>query len=118
MGKTYGVPRSAKGETRILFIFSIKSLLMTIGGALIGLIFYFIFKTIGLDAIGIGIMIVLAVVGFAMATLTIPDSPLLGKLRKAGGENLGDIVFRTILFGRKKKLYLYREGGKKLWDQK
>ena len=118
MGKTYGVPRSAKGETRILFIFSIKSLLMTIGGGLIGLIFYFIFNTIGLGAIGIGIAITLAVVGFAMATLTIPDSPLLGKLRKAGGENLGDIVFRTILFGRKKKLYLYREGGKKLWDQR
>ena len=41
---TYNVPRNVKGEGRILFIFSTKSLIYTVVGAGIGLIFYIIFK--------------------------------------------------------------------------
>lgn len=118
MGKTYGVPRSVKGESRILYIFSVKSLLMTIAGAAVGLIFYFLFAMIGLGKVGVVFVVITAACGFGLATLKIPDSPIVGKLRKAGGENLGDILFRTLFFSRKKKLFLYREGGRKLWDQK
>ena len=48
MGRTYSVPRNVKGETRLLYIFSIKSLLFTIGFGLFGVIFYFIFNLLGL----------------------------------------------------------------------
>ena len=40
---TYYVPRNYKGESRILYIFTAKSLITTVVGALIGFIFYFIF---------------------------------------------------------------------------
>ncbi len=84
MGKTYGVPRSAKGESRILIIFSIKSLLSTIGLGSIGIVSYLLLKPIGLGTFGLIITVILAGIGYALATLTIPDSPMLGKLRKAG----------------------------------
>lgn len=84
MGKTYSVPRSAKGESRILYIFSVKSLIYTLILGLIGLGIYMLLKQIGLGTLGIIIMVIFAGSGYAMATLTIPDSPMLGRLRKAG----------------------------------
>lgn len=117
MGKTYTVPRSAKGESRILYIFTVKSMLSTIGFAIVGLIPFFIFKSIGLTALGVVILVIFALIGYGMAMLTIPDAPIMGKLRKAGGEKLGDIAWRTLTFSKKKAIYLYREGGKKQWDK-
>ena len=117
MGKTYTVPRSAKGETRILYIFTIKSIFTTAGFAALGLIPFFIFKSIGLIEVGAIILLVFALIGYGMAMLTIPDAPIMGKLRKAGGEKLGDIVWRTLTFNKRKAIYLYREGGRKLWDK-
>ena len=43
MGSYYIPSNNLKGESRILYIFTTKSLLFTAGGAFIGLIFYFIF---------------------------------------------------------------------------
>ena len=45
MGSTYTVPRSAKGESRIFYIFSVKSLATTAVLAVLG---WFITKLIGL----------------------------------------------------------------------
>ena len=50
---TYNLPRNVKGEGRILFIFSTKSLITTSIGGAIGLVFYLIFKLMGLTMVGI-----------------------------------------------------------------
>src|SRR5574344_1827832 len=112
MGKTYSVPRNVKGESRILYIFSIKSLAFTIGFGLIGIVLYFIFSLMQMKAIGLILIAVCAVIGFGVGSLVIPDSPLVGNLRKAGGEAVSDILFRMATFKKRKKIYLYR-GGKK-----
>lgn len=112
MGRTYSVPRNVKGETRLLYIFSIKSLLFTIGFGLVGIIFYFIFRMINLNIVGIVMVVVFAAIGFGVGTLVIPDSPLVGNLRKAGGEAVSDILIRAVTFNKRRKIYLYR-GGKK-----
>ena len=117
MGRTYTVPRSAKGETRILNIFTIKALFSTAGFAAVGALPFFLLKSIGLTTAGVVILVIFAAVGYGMAMLTIPDAPIMGKLRKAGGEKLGDIVWRTLTFSKRKKIYLYREGGRKEWDK-
>ena len=117
MGKTYNVPRSAKGESRILYIFTVKSLLSTVAFGLIGIVPYMILASMGFKVAGIVSIVIFAAIGFAMMTLKIPDSPVMGKLRKAGGEQLGDIVWRTITFNKRKKIYVYRKGGKKQWDK-
>ena len=117
MGKTYSVPRSAKGESRILYIFTVKSLIATIAFAAVGIIPYMIFATLGMKTPGIVAVVIFAAIGYGIMTLKIPDSPVMGKLRKAGGEQLGDILWRTITFSKKKKIYVYRKGGKKQWEK-
>ena len=112
MGRTYSVPRNVKGETRLLYIFSIKSLLFTIGFGLFGIIFYFIFRLMNLNLLGIIFVIIFAAFGFGVGSLVIPDSPLVGSLRKAGGEAVSDILFRLLTFKKRKKIYLYRGGNK------
>ncbi|MEG0072932.1 MAG: hypothetical protein RR922_00830 [Clostridia bacterium] len=110
MGNVYSVPRNVKGETRILFIFTVKSFMTTVGGGAIGGIFYLLFAAFGFVAIGLGMVVLCAIMGYLVGTLTIPDSPIMGKLRKAGGEEVGTILLRTIFFSKKKKLYVYKKG--------
>lgn len=108
MGRTYTVPRSAKGEGRILYIFSLKSLATTAIGAIVGIPFYFLFSFMGMGIVGVISIVVCAVLGYAIEVLSIPDNPLFGNLRKAGGEKLRDILVRTATFSRRKKIYIYR----------
>jgi len=109
MGRSYTVPRSAKGESRILYIFTLKSLATTLGFATIGVILYFILKTfMEISLIGMILCIApLGVIGFIVGAAKIPDSPFMGPLQKAGGENVSDILLRLITFSGKKKIYMY-----------
>ena len=118
MGNTYTVPRSAKGESRILYIFTIKSLAISLGFAAIGGLPFLILKSMGHTVAGAIVMVIFALIGYGLAMLNIPDAPIMGKLRKAGGENLWDILVRTITFRNRKKIYLYRKDGMKKWGVK
>ena len=51
--QTYEIPRNYKGESRILYIFSMKALMYTAIGIVPGLIFYFIFNLFGATTPGI-----------------------------------------------------------------
>ena len=105
---TYNLPRNVKGEGRILFIFSNKSLITTCVGAAIGLVFYIIFKLMKLTMIGVILVLVFAVLGYSVGMFKMPDSNGLEITRKTGGENLDDIIKRYIKFKKnKRKLYLY-----------
>ena len=107
---TYNLPRSVKGEGRILFIFTGKSMIYTVVGGGIGLIFYYICSLMGAHVVGIGITATLALIGFAIGTVKMPE---LGKFefsKKTGGENLDDIIKRAITFkARGRKVYIYKE---------
>lgn len=109
MGGSYFVPRSVKGESRILYIFSLKSFAATLATGLIGVLVYFLIKMFVEISIIPGIIIigVFGGIGYALSTVTIPDVPMMGALRKAGGENIGAMIFRAITFKSKKKIYLY-----------
>lgn len=115
MGRTYYVPRSVKGESRLLYIFTIKSFVTTVAFGLIGALIWYIGGQIGMGLVpGLIITAIFAAIGFAFGALKIPDIPIMGRFRKAGGENLTDIAFRFLTFKRKKKLYIYNlhRGGK------
>lgn len=105
---TYNLPRNVKGEGRILFIFSTKSLITTCIGAAIGLVFYLIFKLMKLSIVGFIITLVFALIGYIIGMFKIPDGNGLEITRKAGGENIDDIIKRYIKFKKNnKKLYVY-----------
>lgn len=107
---TYNLPRNVKGEGRILFIFTTKSLIYSVIGAVIGLPFYFILSAVGSTIGGIVATAIFAVIGFIIGTVKMPE---LGKFefsKKTGGENIDDIIKRAILFKTKgKKVYIYKE---------
>lgn len=110
MGGPYNIPRNYKGESKILFIFSMKAFLYTIGGAAIGIIFYLIFNILKLARIGLLFIIIFAILGFAVGTFKIPDNANLEFTKKVGGESIDTIFLRWIKFKRKNnKIYIYKE---------
>ena len=73
-------------------------------------IFYFIFKMIDLGVVGLIITAILGLIGFCIGTLKIPESNAFEITRKAGGENLDDIIMRWIKFKKNgKKIYIYTD---------
>ena len=104
---TYYIPRNYKGETRILYIFSIKSLITTVLGALIGLIFYFLLMFLGLIKVGIVLLVIWAVIGYCIGALKIPTIVGLPVTKKIGGESVSDIIIRYIKFKKNRKVYTY-----------
>ncbi len=107
---TYNLPRNVKGENRILFIFSTKSLIYTVIAAGIGLLFYFIFKILNLTMVGIVIVAIFALLGFGIGTLKVPEIAKFEFSKKTGGEAVDDVIKRAILFNTKgRKIYVYKE---------
>ena len=107
---TYNLPRNVKGEGRILFIFTAKSMIYTVVGGVFGLIFYFLFSAMNLTMVGICIMVAFALIGFVIGTFKMPNIEKFEFAKKTGGENIDDIIKRAIKFKTKgKKIYIYRE---------
>lgn len=108
---TYYLPRNVKGEGRILFIFTSKSLIYTVVAAGIGLIFYGIFSALKMTMVGIAIVLIFALIGFLIGTIKMPEFGKFEFTKKTGGENLDDIIKRALKFKMKgKKIYIYKEG--------
>lgn len=105
----YYIPRNTKGEGRILYIFSTKGLIYTVGGAAIGLPFYLIFKLVNLTTVGIGIIVLFALIGFAIATFKVPDMKNFEFTKKTGGLNIDQVILTAIKFRKNKKIYIYDE---------
>ena len=107
---TYNLPRSVKGEGRILFIFTGKSMIYTVVAGGVGLLFYFIFSIFGLNTIGIVVTAFFALIGLIIGSLKVPNLEKFEFSRKTGGENLDDVIRRAIKFKTKgKKIYVYKE---------
>ena len=104
---TYYIPRNYRGESRILYIFSVKSLITTAVGAMLGALFFFVFKAMNLTIVGIVIMAVFALIGFAIGAFKIPTIVAFPITKKIGGEPLGEIILRYMKFKQSRKMYTY-----------
>lgn len=104
---TYYIPRNLRGETRIFYIFTIKSLITTVCGIAIGLIFLLIFTMANLKLVGIIITAVFALIGFGVGAIKIPTLSGIPVTKKIGGEPLSEIILRWIKFNKTKKMYVY-----------
>jgi len=104
---TYYIPRNYRGESRILYIFTVKSLITTAVGAMIGSMFWLIFKAFGMQTVGLIIMAVFALIGYAIGALKIPTIVAFPITKKIGGEPIGEIIFRYIKFKKNRKMYIY-----------
>lgn len=104
---TYKIPRNLKGESRILYIFSMKALLTTGIGAFIGLFFYLIFAAFGFNTAGMICVGITAVIGYIVGTVKIPVITGLPFTKKIGGESIDVIVARYMKFKKNRKVYVY-----------
>ncbi len=106
----YNIPRNVKDEGRILFIFTGKSMIYTVVGAILGTLFYFIFAAFGMTLIGMIIIAIFALIGYSIGTFKIPDTTAFEITKKTGGENIDDVIIRAIKFkNNKNKIYVYEE---------
>lgn len=104
---TYTIPRNYKGETRLLYIFTTKSLITTAIGALLGSIFLLIFMALGMKMVGVIIMAVFALIGWMVGAIKIPTIVAFPITKKIGGEPLGEIIIRYFKFRKTRKIYTY-----------
>ena len=105
---TYNIPRNVKGEGRILFIFSTKSLIYTAIGGAVGIPFYLIFSALNLTIAGLIAIGFFAIIGFGIGTIKIPEIGILKFTKAVAGENIDDIIKRAIKFKKNgSKIYLY-----------
>ena len=110
MGGPYNIPRNYKGESKILFIFSIKSFIYMAIGAFIGIIFYALFSLLSLKVVGIIFILIFALLGFVIGTFKVPEINSFEFAKKVGGEPIDDVIKRWIMFKRKKnRIYIYKE---------
>lgn len=104
---TYYIPRNYRGESRILYIFTIKSLITTAVGAGFGAIFFAIFSMMNLKMVGIILMAFFAFIGYAVGALKIPTIVAFPITKKIGGEPIGEIILRYMKFKKNRKMYVY-----------
>lgn len=104
---TYYIPRNYRGESRILYIFTIKSLITTAVGAGLGAIFFAIFSMMNLKMVGIILMAFFAFIGYAIGALKIPTIVAFPITKKIGGEPIGEIILRYMKFKKNRKMYVY-----------
>lgn len=105
---TYYIPRNVKGEGRILFIFTGKSLMYTAIGAGVAFPIYFIISSIlKIQYIGLLAILIGALIGFIIGTLKIPKISILKNSKDIAGENIDEIIKRYLKFKKEKnKIYI------------
>ena len=72
-------------------------------------------KLINLNVIGIILLVVFALLGFAIGTFKMPNTTAFEITKKTGGENIDDVIIRAIKFKmkNKNKIYVYTEEERK-----
>lgn len=90
-------------------IFTTKSLIASVIGAVIGLVIYYFFSAVfRLGKIGLIIVLVFAAIGYGITMLRVPETNNFEITRKTGGDKIEDVLIRAIKFKQKgKRIYLY-----------
>lgn len=108
--KSYYLPREYGGEGKILYIFSIKSLIYTGIGTFVGFIINIVFNMFGISKAFIPLILIFGGIGYCIATLKMPNTNSFEITRKTGGEKIDEVIKRWFLFKMKHgKVYIYKE---------
>ena len=107
MGSYYIPSNKLKGENRILYIFTGKSLIYTACGGLIGFIIYLIFTLLQLKTVGIIIALLFALIGYGIGTIKMPTNGTSKIVKNVGGDSIDEILLHYIQFRKNKRVYSY-----------
>ena len=107
---SYYLPREYKGEGKILYIFSTKSLIYTGIGAGIGVFINMLFQMFGITKAFLPLLVIFGAIGYGVGTLKVPETNNFEITRKTGGEKIDQVIKRWFLFKMKHgKIYIYKE---------
>lgn len=109
---THYIPKDLRGETRILVIFTVKSLITTAIFTGVGVVFFLLFGALKLRFVGIIIMLILALIGYAFGTIKMPKVTGWQFTKNIEGDSLDDIFIRYLKFKNNKKVYSYTKEDK------
>ena len=109
---THYIPKDLRGEGRILLIFSTKSLITTAIFGGIGVVFYLIFSALGLKIVGVIVLALLALLGYAFGTFKMPKITGLRFTKNIEGDSMDEIFFFYLKFRSNKKIYSYTKEDK------
>ncbi|MBR2786722.1 MAG: PrgI family protein [Clostridia bacterium] len=109
---THYIPKDLKGETRILIIFSVKSLITTAAFGAVGLLFFIILHSMGATAIGIILLILFALLGYGFGTIKIPKITGLPFTKNIEGDSMDDALRRFLKYKSSRKVYSYTKEDK------
>lgn len=104
---THYIPKDLKGETRILVIFSVKSLITTAIFASIGFVFFLIFSAMGMKLLGGIILALMALLGYGVGTIKIPKINGLKFTKNIEGDSMDEVFVRYVKFRANRKIYTY-----------
>lgn len=104
---THYIPRNVKGEGRFLYVFTTKSLITTAIGGGFGFLLFSIFSVVGIKMVGIILLAIFALLGFAIGTVKIPTITGIKFTKNVAGDSIDDIIVRYIKFRMNKKIYIY-----------
>lgn len=114
---THLIPREISGDGRILYIFTGKGFLFTLGGLAIGFVFKAFLSAFGAGIVGWIVMALFALIGWAIGQGVIPDTNATSFFRKVGGLPIDTIIKRFFKFNRTKKIYVTKVTAEKKAEQ-
>ena len=106
------IPKELTGETRILMIFTVKSLITTAIFGGIGVICFLIFQALQMTVVGVIILALLALLGYGFGTFKIPKISGWEFTKNIEGDSMDEIFLRFIKFKTNKKVYSYTKEDK------
>lgn len=108
--KSYYLPREYGGESKILYIFSVKSLIYTGAGICIAFLINFVLKMFGITKAFLPLILIFGGIAYCIATLRVPESNNFEITRKTGGEKIDEVIKKWFLFKMKHgKIYIYKD---------
>lgn len=74
---------------------------------MLGLIFYIIFKIVGLNVVGLILLILFALIGYGIGTIKFHSNGSDKISKNVGGEPVDKVIFSYINFKKNRKVYTY-----------
>ena len=109
---THYIPKDLRGVTRILIIFTVKSLITTAIFGFVGAILYFIFSAMQMKVLGVILFAVFALIGYGFGTIKMPRITGWKFTKNIEGDSLDEVVVRFAKFNSSKKMYSYTKEDK------
>ncbi len=104
---THYIPKDLRGETRILVVFTVKSLMTTAIFGGVGAVIFLVFAALNMKIAGAIILVALAGLGYVFGTLKMKKITGWKFTKNIEGDSLDDVFIRYIKFKSNRKIYSY-----------